>query len=92
MQTFALLDPDKTERQVENLESNLRHLIVSAYQTHLEGLSPVGRAVGNFLFPGPTASGGDIKIGAPPGYLGHREPHALLLQEALNQHQTETVN
>ena len=28
-------------------------------------------------------------IGSPPGYLGHRETHALLSQEALNQHQTE---
>src|SRR5580692_3512716 len=24
--------------------------------------------------------------GSPPGYLGHRETHALLTQEALNQH------
>jgi ATP-dependent Clp protease ATP-binding subunit ClpA len=30
-------------------------------------------------------------IGSPPGYLGHRETHPLLAQEALNQHQTETV-
>jgi ATP-dependent Clp protease ATP-binding subunit ClpB len=30
-------------------------------------------------------------IGSPPGYLGHRETHPLLLQEALNQHHTETV-
>ena len=30
-------------------------------------------------------------IGSPPGYLGHRETHALLSQEALNQHQTDTV-
>src|SRR5579862_3795757 len=30
-------------------------------------------------------------IGSPPGYLGHRETHALLSQEALNQFQTETV-
>ncbi|MBV9770921.1 MAG: ATP-dependent Clp protease ATP-binding subunit [Bryobacterales bacterium] len=28
-------------------------------------------------------------IGSPPGYLGHRETHALLSQEALNQHHTE---
>lgn len=31
-------------------------------------------------------------IGAPPGYLGHRETHPLLSQEALNQYQTEMVN
>ena len=30
-------------------------------------------------------------IGSPPGYLGHRETHALLSQEALNQHQTDTI-
>jgi ATP-dependent Clp protease ATP-binding subunit ClpA len=30
-------------------------------------------------------------IGSPPGYLGHRETHALLSQETLNQHQTEKV-
>src|SRR3989454_6293156 len=30
-------------------------------------------------------------IGSPPGYLGHRETHPLLSQEALNQHHTETV-
>lgn len=30
-------------------------------------------------------------VGSPPGYLGHRETHALLSQEALNQHFTEDV-
>jgi ATP-dependent Clp protease ATP-binding subunit ClpA len=30
-------------------------------------------------------------IGSPPGYLGHRETHAALCQEALNRHHTETV-
>jgi ATP-dependent Clp protease ATP-binding subunit ClpB len=30
-------------------------------------------------------------IGSPPGYLGHRETHALLSQEALNEHQTDQV-
>src|SRR5581483_1913710 len=30
-------------------------------------------------------------IGSPPGYLGHRETHPVLSQEALNQHQTEKV-
>src|SRR3974390_1731160 len=29
--------------------------------------------------------------GSPPGYLGHRETHPLLSQEALNQYQTENV-
>jgi ATP-dependent Clp protease ATP-binding subunit ClpB len=30
-------------------------------------------------------------IGSPPGYLGHRETHPLLSQEALNQYQTEEL-
>jgi ATP-dependent Clp protease ATP-binding subunit ClpA len=30
-------------------------------------------------------------IGAPPGYLGHRETHPLLTQEALNQWHTDKV-
>ena len=30
-------------------------------------------------------------IGAPPGYLGHRETHPVLSQEALNQYHTDTV-
>ena len=30
-------------------------------------------------------------IGSPPGYLGHRETHALLSQEALDRHHSEQV-
>jgi ATP-dependent Clp protease ATP-binding subunit ClpB len=30
-------------------------------------------------------------IGSPPGYLGHRETHAVLRQEALNQYHTDQV-
>jgi len=30
-------------------------------------------------------------IGSPPGYLGHRETHPLLTQEALNQFHTEKI-
>ena len=30
-------------------------------------------------------------IGSPPGYLGHRETHPLLTQEALNQWFTEKL-
>ena len=67
MPKLTLLDPNKTGRQAEELENQLRnlvvgqdeaiHQIVSAYQTHVAGLSPVGRPVGNFLFLGPTGSG-----------------------------------
>src|SRR5438034_2998221 len=133
MPKLALLDPTKTGRQAEDLETQLRHLIVGqeeaihqivrAYQTHVAGLSPVGRPIGNFLFLGPTGSGKTriveataesllkdsrsvIKIdcaefqhsheiakliGSPPGYLGHRETHALLSQESLNQHHTDKM-
>jgi ATP-dependent Clp protease ATP-binding subunit ClpB len=133
MPRIELLDPTQNGRPAEHLESKLGHLIVGqeeaihqivrAYQTHVAGLSPVGRTIGNFLFLGPTGSGKTriveataesllknsralIKIdcaefqhsheiakliGSPPGYLGHRETHALLSQEALNQHHTENV-
>src|SRR5258707_341005 len=67
MPKLTLLDPNKTGRQAEDLENQLGnlvvgqdeaiHQIVKAYQTHLAGLSPVGRPVGNFLFLGPTGSG-----------------------------------
>ncbi len=30
-------------------------------------------------------------IGSPPGYLGHRETHPLLTQEALNQYHTDKL-
>jgi ATP-dependent Clp protease ATP-binding subunit ClpB len=30
-------------------------------------------------------------IGSPPGYLGHRETHPVLTQEAINQHQTSEL-
>ena len=30
-------------------------------------------------------------IGAPPGYLGHRETHPFLSQEALDRYHTETL-
>src|SRR6202140_2589009 len=133
MPKLTLLDPTKTGRQAEDLENQLRHLVVGqdeaihqivrVYQTHMAGLSPAGRPIGNFLFLGPTGSGKTrvveataesllknpqaiIKIdcaefqhsheiakliGSPPGYLGHRETHALLSQEALNQYHTEKV-
>jgi ATP-dependent Clp protease ATP-binding subunit ClpB len=133
MARLSLLDPTKTGRKAQDLESKLRrlvigqeeaiHEIVRTYQTHVAGLSPAGRPIGNFLFLGPTGSGKTriveataqsllnnpravVKIdcaefqhsheiakliGSPPGYLGHRETHALLSQEALNQHHTEKM-
>jgi ATP-dependent Clp protease ATP-binding subunit ClpA len=61
------LDPSKTGREAEALESNLRKLIVgqdeaiqqivNIYQMHLTGMTAPGRPIGNFLFMGPTGSG-----------------------------------
>ena len=61
------LDPSKTGREAETLESSLKKLIVgqdeaiqqivNIYQMHLTGMSAPGRPVGNFLFLGPTGSG-----------------------------------
>jgi len=67
MAKLTLLDPTKAGRPAQELESKLRrfvvgqeeaiHEIVRTYQTHLAGLSPTGRPIGNFLFLGPTGSG-----------------------------------
>lgn len=67
MATLVLLDATRTGRKLEELETKLRslvvgqdeaiHEIVSAYQSHLLGLSPAGHPIGNFLFLGPTGSG-----------------------------------
>src|SRR5690348_2054561 len=61
------LDPTKTGREAEVLESNLRKMIVgqdeaiqsivNIYQMHLTGMNAPGRPIGNFLFLGPTGSG-----------------------------------
>ena len=133
MARLSLLDPTKTGREAQELEKKLCqlvvgqdeaiHEIVRTYQTHLAGLSHIGRPIGNFLFLGPTGSGktrivealaqsllDDAKavikidcaefqhsheiaklIGSPPGYLGHRETHALLSQETLNRCHTEKI-
>jgi len=61
------LDPGKTGREAQSLETGLRRMIVgqeeaiqqivNIYQMHLTGLNPPGRPIGNFLFLGPTGSG-----------------------------------
>jgi ATP-dependent Clp protease ATP-binding subunit ClpB len=133
MSRIELLDPTQSGTQAKHLENQLRHFVVGqeeaihqivrVYQTHVAGLSPAGRPIGNFLFLGPTGTGKTrvveataealLKnpraitkidcaefqhsheiaklIGSPPGYLGHRETHPLLSQEALNQHHTEKI-
>src|ERR1700747_1549622 len=61
------LDPSKTGREAEVLESNLRKLIigqdeaiqqiVNIYQMYLTGMTPPGLPIGNSWFLGPTGSG-----------------------------------
>src|SRR5258708_38126544 len=62
-----VLDQHIKGKQAEDLQKQLCqlvvgqdeaiHQIVRAYQTHLAGLSPAGRPLGNFLFMGPTGTG-----------------------------------
>jgi ATP-dependent Clp protease ATP-binding subunit ClpB len=61
------LNPGKTGRDAQSLETGLRRMIVgqeeaiqqivNIYQMNLTGLNPPGRPIGNFLFLGPTGSG-----------------------------------
>ena len=61
------LDPTRTGREAETLETNLRRMIVgqdeaiqqivNIYQMYLTGMTPPSRPIGNFLFLGPTGSG-----------------------------------
>jgi ATP-dependent Clp protease ATP-binding subunit ClpA len=61
------LDPTRTGREAESLETNLRRLIVgqqeaiqqivNIYQMYLTGMTAPSRPIGNFLFLGPTGSG-----------------------------------
>ena len=63
----AKLDPTKTGRDAENLETGLRKLIVgqdeaieqivNIYQMNNTGMNAPGRPVGTFLFLGPTGTG-----------------------------------
>src|SRR3954469_21473540 len=67
MSRLSLLNPTKPGKQAQDLESKLRRMvvgqddaireIVATWQTHMAGLSPSGRPIGNFLFLGPTGSG-----------------------------------
>lgn len=65
--TLIPLDPTRTGRDAESLDAGLRRLvvgqpeaveqIVNIYQTHVTGMNPPGRPIGNFLFLGPTGTG-----------------------------------
>jgi len=67
MAKLSLLDPTKTGRPAQDLESKLRrcivgqeeaiHEVVRGYQTYAAGLCAADRPIGNFLFLGPTGSG-----------------------------------
>ena len=67
MAKLELMDTTMTGKPAQELENKLRrlvvgqdeaiHEIVRAYQSHMTGLSPSGRPIGNFLFLGPTGSG-----------------------------------
>src|SRR3954453_9612515 len=67
VQLNTKLDPNKTGRDAEQLESNLKKLIVgqdeaveqivNSYQMHNTGMNAPGRPVGTFLFLGPTGTG-----------------------------------
>ena len=70
------LDPTRTGREAEALETNLRRMIVgqdeaiqqivNIYQMYLTGMTPPGRPIGNFLFLGPTGSGRRASWKPPP--------------------------
>ncbi len=61
------LDPTRTGREAEALETSLNRMIVgqdeaiqqivNIYQMYLTGMTPPSRPIGNFLFLGPTGSG-----------------------------------
>ena len=78
------LDPTKTGRDAENLEGNLRKLIVgqdeaieqivNIYQMHLTGMNAPGRPVGTFLFLGPTGTGKTRIVEATAECLGEESP------------------
>jgi ATP-dependent Clp protease ATP-binding subunit ClpA len=70
--------------------------LVDLYQVFCAGLHSPGRPVGNLLFLGDSRAVIKVDcaefqhsheiaklIGSPPGYLGHRETHPLITQEAL---------
>ncbi len=81
------LDPTRTGRAAEALESNLRKLIVGQdeaiqqivhrYQMYLTGMTAPSRPIGNFLFLGPTGSGKTRTVEATAESLV-KEPRAVV--------------
>src|SRR6267142_168102 len=99
MPKLTLLDPNKTGRQAEDLENQLHHFVVGqeeaiheivrAYQTHVAGLSPVGRPIGNFLFLGPTGSGKTRIVEATAESLVNNSRSVIKIDCAEFQHSHE---
>src|SRR5437016_1825068 len=93
------LDPTKTGREAESLESNLRKMIVgqdeaieqivNIYQMYLTGLTAPGRPVGNFLFLGPTGSGKTRTVEATAEALVHNPRAVIKIDCAEFQHSHE---
>jgi len=87
MPRLTLLDPTHTGKQAEDLEYQLRRSvigqeeavreIVTAYQAHVAGLSPIGRPIANFLFLGPTGSGKTRVVEATAEAL-LKDPRAII--------------
>ena len=87
MPRLRVLDPTLTGRKANDLEHNLRrmiigqeeaiHGIVTAYQAYVAGLSPAGRPIANFLFLGPTGSGKTRIVEATAEHL-LKDPQAVI--------------
>src|SRR3982751_3811110 len=94
-----VLDPTRTGRDAESLESTLQKLvvgqdeainqIVNIYQMHVTGLCAPGRPVGNFLFLGPTGSGKTRTVEATAEALLHNPRAVIKIDCAEFQHSHE---
>src|SRR4051794_24393478 len=101
MATLELLDTTRTGRILGDLESKLRslvvtqdeaiHEIVTAYQSHMMGLSPAGRPIGNFLFLGPTGSGKTRAVEATAQSLLNDARAMIKIDCAEEQHSHEVA-
>jgi ATP-dependent Clp protease ATP-binding subunit ClpB len=96
------LDPTRTGREAEALESSLGRLIVgqdeaieqivNIYQMYLTGMTPPGRPIGNFLFLGPTGSGKTRIVEATAEALIKNARAVIKIDCAEFQHSHEIAN
>ena len=94
-----VLDPTRTGKDAESLESALLRLIVgqdeaveqivNIYQMHVTGLTAPGRPVGNFLFLGPTGSGKTRTVEATAEALVNNPRAVIKIDCAEFQHSHE---